>query len=90
MTCEDVQIHLHEFRKRKLDGGLQREIGAHLETCVACASADRAEHALDELLEQRLPRHAAPTTLKRRLGLLMVPPVPALGVPMRWTRFVAP
>src|SRR6266702_3638054 len=90
MSCEDVQIHLHEFRKRKLDGGLQREIGAHLEACVACASADRAEQALDELLEQRLPRHAAPTTLKRRLGLLMVPPAPALGVPMRWTRFVAP
>ncbi len=53
-----------------------------------------AEHALDELLEQRLPRHAAPTTLKRRLGLLMVRPAPA-AAPVhsaltRWTRFVAP
>lgn len=90
MNCEDVQIHLHDFRKRNLDGGLHREIGAHLETCVACASADRAEQALDEVLEQRLPRYAAPTMLKRRLGLLMVRPAPAFSAPTRWTRFVAP
>jgi anti-sigma factor RsiW len=49
---------------------------------------------LDELLEHRLPRHAAPTSLKRRLGLLMVRPVPAAapvhGALTRWTRFVAP
>ncbi len=90
MNCEDVQIHLHDFRKRNLDSGLHREIGAHLETCVACASVDRAEQALDGLLGQRLPRYAAPTTLKRRLGLLMVRPAPAHSAPMRWTRFAAP
>jgi len=90
MKCGDVQIHLHEYRKRNLDSGLHREIVAHLETCPACTSADRTEHALDELLEQRLPRYTAPTTLKRRLGLLMVRPAPALSVPTRWTRFIAP
>jgi anti-sigma factor RsiW len=61
---------------------------------MACAGADRAERALDELLEQRLPRYAAPPALKRRLGLLMVQPAPA-AAPVhsaltRWTRFVAP
>ena len=74
MHCQDVQILLHDFRKRRLDGALHGEVAAHLESCMACASADRAEHALDELLEQRLPRHAAPKNLKRRLGLLMERP----------------
>ena len=93
MNCEDVQILLHDFRKRRLVGGLHGEVGAHLESCMACARADRVEHALDELLEQRLPRHAASTTLKRRLGLLMVRPAPAPAAHRaltRWTRFVAP
>ena len=94
MNCEDVQSQLHDFRKGRLDGGLHGEVGAHLESCMACASADRVERALDELLEQRLPRHAAPTTLKRRLGLLMVRPAPAAAPAhralTRWTRFVAP
>ena len=96
MNCEDVQSQLHDFRKRRLDRGLHGEVAAHLETCMACARADRVEHALDELLEQRLPRHVAPTTLKRRLGLLMVRPAPAPaaapvhGALTRWTRFVAP
>ena len=93
MNCEDVQSQLHDFRKRRLDGGLHGEVGAHLESCVACARAYRAEQALDELLEERLPRHAAPTTLKRRLGLLMVRPSPSApvhGALTRWARFVAP
>ncbi len=94
MNCEDVQILLHDFRKRRLDRVLHGEVGAHLESCTACASADRVEHALDELLEQRLPRHAAPSTLKRRLGLLMerpaAAPPPAHRALTRWSRFVGP
>ena len=94
MNCGDVQSQLHAFRKGRLEGRLHAEVGAHLESCVACASADRREQALDELLEQRLPRHAAPKTLKRRLGLLMgtptPEPAPVHGTVTRWTRFVAP
>ena len=93
MNCEDVQILLHEFRKRRLDARLHGEISAHLEGCTACASADRVEHALDDLLEQRLPRHAAPAKLKRRLGLLMERPARPEAPPRtvsRWRRLVAP
>ncbi len=94
MNCEDVQSRLHEFRKGRLEGGLHAEISAHLESCVVCDRADRVEHALDELLEHRLPRHVVPTTLKRRLGLLMVRPAPAVApvhsAATRWTRLVAP
>jgi anti-sigma factor RsiW len=94
MNCEDVRRQLHEFRKGRLEAGPHGEVATHLEGCVACASADRAERALDELLEQRLPRHAAPSTLKRRLQLLMGRPARAPGpehhAPTQWTRLVAP
>jgi anti-sigma factor RsiW len=90
MTCEDVQIQLHDFVKRRLDPALHAEIGAHVAGCQACGTAERAEHALDELLEQRLRRHAAPTALKRRLGLLMGRPASAPRSARRWTRVVAP
>jgi len=94
MNCGDVQSELHAFREGRLEGGLHAEVRAHLESCVACARADRREQALDELLERRLPRHAAPKTLKRRLGLLMgtptPEPAPAYATVTRWTRFVAP
>jgi anti-sigma factor RsiW len=94
MSCQDIQRRLHEYRKGRLDAALHGEIGAHLESCAACARAAQAEHALDELLERRLPRHAAPTRLKRRLGLLMVQPTPTAtpvhGGLTRWARFVAP
>jgi len=93
MTCDDVQSRLHEARKGRLDQGVRDELRAHLETCAACARANRAEGALDELLEQ-LPRHAAPARLKRRLGNLMAQPAPAVapmaGALTRWGRYLAP
>ncbi|WP_242342728.1 anti-sigma factor family protein [Anaeromyxobacter terrae] len=90
MNCEDVQIHLHDFVKRRLDPALNGDVGAHLEGCAACSSAERAEHVLDELLEQRLPRYAAPNAFKRRLGLLVGRPASARVEPGRWTRVIAP
>jgi anti-sigma factor RsiW len=94
MNCEQIQSLLHDFRKRRLEGTRRGEVAAHLEDCATCASADRAEHALDDLLEQRLPRYAAPASLKRRLGRLMLTqrpaPAPAAGAITRWARYVAP
>ena len=90
MTCEDCQSQLHDFVAGRLDPALRAEVAAHLEGCAACATAERAEQALDELLEQRLRRHAAPTALKRRLGLLMGRPESAPRASVRWTRVLAP
>jgi anti-sigma factor RsiW len=90
MNCEDVQIQLHDFVRRRLDPALRAEIGAHVESCAACGGAERAERALDELLDRQLPRYAAPTSLKRQLGSLMGRPAPAQRAPVRWTRVVAP
>jgi anti-sigma factor RsiW len=94
MDCQDFQVLMHDFRRRRLDRGLHGKVAAHLERCMACTGTDRVERALDELLEQRLPRRAASTPLKRRLGLLMRRPAPgpAQAHPgmTRWTRFFAP
>ncbi len=90
MNCEEVRTHLHDFVKRRLDPALRGGVGEHLESCEPCRSAERTEQALDELLEQRLPRFAAPPTLKRRLGLLVGRPEPARAERTRWTRILAP
>jgi anti-sigma factor RsiW len=90
MNCEDVQSQLHDLVKRRLDPALRAEIGSHVESCASCGSAERAERALDELLEQRLTRYAAPIALKRRLGLLMGRPESASRAHARWTRAIAP
>ena len=90
MTCENVQNQLLDFVKRRLDPALHAEIDAHVESCASCGAAARAEYALDELLEHRLPRHSAPTALKRRLGLLMGRPASPPRTAMRWARVAAP
>jgi anti-sigma factor RsiW len=91
MNCEEVRTHLHDLGMRRLDPDLRGDVGAHLESCAACASAQRAELAFDELLQQRLPRFTAPPALMRRLGLLTGPrPEPARARPRRWTRVLAP
>jgi anti-sigma factor RsiW len=90
MNCESIRADLHDFLKRRLDPALHAEIQAHVEGCASCAAAARGERALDELLDQRLPRYAAPTALKRQLGLLPGRPASAARPPRRWTRLVAP
>jgi anti-sigma factor RsiW len=90
MNCEDVQLRLHDFLERRLDPALGAEVGAHLESCAACGSAERAEHALDEVLEQRLPRYEAPAALSRRLALLMGRAASARSATLRWTRVLVP
>ncbi len=90
MNCEEVRTHLYDFVRRRLDPALRGQVGEHLESCEPCSNAERTEQALDELLEQRLPRFAAPATLKRRLGLLVGRPEPARAARTRWTRILAP
>ena len=90
MNCEYIQANLHDFVKRRLDLALHAEIHAHVEGCASCRAAERGEQALDEVLDQRLPRYAAPTALKRRLGLVMGRPASPARTPRQWTRLVAP
>jgi len=90
MNCEEVRAHLRDYVKLRLEPTLRGGVGIHLDGCASCARAERTEHALDEALEQRLPRFAAPPPLQRRLGLLVRRPAPARAAPRRWTRALAP
>jgi len=91
MDCSDVRRSLRDLLRHRLEPPLADEARAHLEGCAACGRARDAEETLDGLLAERLPRHAAPAALKRRLARL-ADPAPAWGPPERgrWTRFVAP
>jgi anti-sigma factor RsiW len=67
MNCTDVRRSLLDHRRGRLAPDLGAEVTAHLEGCAECRRADAGEGALDALLEQRLPRRAAPAALKRSL-----------------------
>jgi anti-sigma factor RsiW len=90
MNCEEVRAHLRDYVKHRLEPGLGGGVGDHLESCASCTHAERTEQALDEVLEQRLPRFAAPPSLQRRLGLLVRRPAPVRAAPRRWMRTLAP
>jgi anti-sigma factor RsiW len=89
MICEDVRPRLLDHRRGRVDPATDAELRAHLRTCAECARAYAAEATLDELLARRLPRHAAPPALKKRLALLGA----RVQRPERratWLRFAAP
>jgi anti-sigma factor RsiW len=68
LGCDDVRLRLLDHQRGLLAGEPAAQLRAHLETCAACAHEDAAEQALSEVLERKLPQHAAPLALKRRLA----------------------
>jgi anti-sigma factor RsiW len=90
MNCEEARQHLHDSTRGRLEPARQVEVGAHVQGCEACRRAAEAELALDELLEHRLPRYAAPRALKQRLALRVgAPPAPAPAT-RAWARRLTP
>ena len=67
MTCDEVGPLLLAFQRGQLAAEDRGAMEAHLQSCAACAHEDAAEQLLMEALEHRLPQHAAPIALKRRL-----------------------
>lgn len=67
MTCEDVRPLFLAFQRGELAAERRGAIEVHLQGCAACAHETVAEQLLTEALEHRLPQHAAPIALKRRL-----------------------
>jgi anti-sigma factor (TIGR02949 family) len=90
MSCQDVRVRLLEFQRGRIDPPARAQIEAHLESCAACAHEAAAEHALSEALEERLPQHAAPLALKRRLAAQWPATVPRPSWWSRWGRPVLP
>jgi anti-sigma factor RsiW len=54
-------------RRGTLDAEASARLGEHLDQCEVCRREDGADAQLSVLLEQRLPRLAAPASLKRSL-----------------------
>ena len=68
MDCSRArELNLDGLRGR-LSSELASELREHLATCAACRDHAEAERVLSEVLDARLPQHAAPLALKRRLA----------------------
>ncbi len=68
MTCDDVHGLLLDAQRGRLAPDVRAQVDAHVQTCAACLHEEAAEQLLTETLESRLPQHAAPVALKRRLA----------------------
>jgi len=91
MNCRDVRPQLVDYQRGRLAPEMHGQIRAHLESCVACAHEEAAEQTLTEVLEQRLPQHAGPLALKRRLAAswpTAPPPRPSWW--SQWGRWLVP
>ena len=85
MNCDDVRPELLHYQRGQLSTLHRNDIRVHLEACPACAHEVTAEAMLTETLERRLPPHAAPLGLKRRLAAQWSRPSP--HQPSWWVRW---
>src|SRR5437016_2149949 len=90
MNCNEAREQLHDYQRGRLDGEARARIAAHLESCADCRRAAAAESALSSLLADKLPRHAAPPSLQRRLAAQVTAPVaPRVRRPGRYSAPIA-
>jgi anti-sigma factor RsiW len=86
--CARFRDALLDDQHGRLASDTARELHAHLETCASCASLDRQERWLSELLRTRLPRPRAPRALRERLLAEFSPagsgPLPIKTQPAWW------
>jgi len=91
MTCEDVHGLLLDAQRGRLAPDLRAHMNAHVQGCAVCTHEVAAEQLLTAALEDRLPQHAAPVALKRRLAAEWLHPVaPGQNVWRRWSRSLVP
>src|SRR6266545_4484350 len=91
MTCEEARDRLLDAQRARLAPETRPALQAHLQTCAACTHEEAAEALLSEALESRLPQHAAPVALKRRLAAEWSGAPAAAPVPWRrWARYLVP
>ena len=91
MTCEEARDQLLDAQRARLAPETRAALQTHLQTCAACAHEEAAEALLSEALESRLPQHAAPVALKRRLAAEWAgAPAAAPSPSRRWGRYLIP
>ena len=84
MTCDETRELLLDARRGGLPAERRAALESHLTSCEACAHEAAAEALLSEALEGRLPRHAAPSALKRRLAATWTGAPAAAPAPRWW------
>jgi anti-sigma factor RsiW len=93
MTCDEARALLLDAQRGRLPADRSETLRAHVDACEACAHEERAEALLGEALEGRLPQHAAPLALKRRLAAswpTAPAPAPAPRIWTHWRRALLP
>jgi anti-sigma factor RsiW len=85
MNCDGVRSQLLHYQRGQLSTRHRNDIRVHLQGCPACAHEVVADALLTETLERRLPQHAAPLELKRRLATQWPRTAPA--PPSWWARW---
>ena len=76
MDCSEARTYLLDRRRGRLDEALRAQVDEHLAGCADCRQEDAADRELSAALEKRLPKRAAPASLKRSLEERMVPARP--------------
>lgn len=91
MTCQEARELRLDARRDRLPSETRAALQAHLQTCAACTHDEAAEVLLSAALESRLPQHAAPVALKRRLAASWpIAPAAAPGLGRRGGRYLVP
>jgi anti-sigma factor RsiW len=91
MECQEARAQVIDAQRGRLRSDEENDLRAHLETCAECSRLDRAERVVTEILECRLPQHAASLSLKRRVTARWpVPPIRTASWWSRWGRSLAP
>jgi anti-sigma factor RsiW len=89
LDCVRARRLLVDDHRGRLDSPTAAVLASHLDGCAECSREDAVERVLTEQLEQKLPQHAAPLALKRRLAASIpaarrARPEPARGAGRRW------
>lgn len=95
MDCNHARTLLVPARRGRLEAAELADLRCHLSACPECTRADAAEGVLDEILDRRLPRRAAPASLVAELERMVDASAGAGGgssllAAPRWRRFLAP
>lgn len=77
MTCTEARERLRDLHEGRLPDAEQKAMSDHLASCAECRRIDAEERAVTSLLRERLPRHAAPESLKQRLAAEVAGSTPA-------------
>ena len=85
MTCDEVRLQLLDYQRGRLSTQLLEDVRTHVDACSLCEREVAAEALLTSVLEHRLPQHAAPLGLKRRLATLW--PATPRQHSSRWARW---